>query len=110
MSESSLVLGATIPEVDTVTELYESPATGAGTVISAFTVTNNTASSASFKAYIYGSTGDALLAIAPMTVVVPDAFSATPSAVNHVVPPGGTIRAENSAADSLVFNISGRQQ
>ena len=43
-------------------------------------------------------------------IVVIDKFDSAPSMINQVVPAGGTIRAENSAGDSLSFYATGREQ
>lgn len=110
MPDSILVLSEQISSVDTIADLYQSPAGGQGTIITACTVANNTTSSASFKMYIYSSSGDMLQALVPMSIVVPDRFNSCPSAVNHVIPPGGSLRAENSASNSLSFTVSGRNQ
>ena len=109
MTDSTLVLNATVLGIDTITEIYEAPS-GAGVIISAFTVSNSTASSVSYKAYIYAADGSANQPIVPQTIVVLDRFSSAPSAVNHVIPPGGSLRVENSASNSLSFTVSGRVQ
>ena len=110
MPDSVLVNAQKIAAADTVVSLYVSPASGQGTVITAMTVSNSTNSSASYKAYIYDSTEAMVDAIVPMKIVVRDRYDLAPSAVNHVIPAGGSLRAENSAANSLSFTLSGREQ
>jgi hypothetical protein len=110
MADSTLVLNATVLGIDTITEIYEAPPGSAGVIISAFTVSNSTASSVSYKAYIYAADGSTNQPIVPQTIVVLDRFSSAPSAINHVIPAGGSLRVENSAASSLSFTVSGRVQ
>jgi len=110
VTDSILVLGTELGNADTITQLYQSPSGGQGTVITACTVANNTNSSVSFKLYIYSQTGEVISAIVPMSIVVPDRYNSCASAVNHVVPAGGTIRAECSEANSLAFTITGSEQ
>lgn len=110
MSDSILVNAQLIDTADTVTALYTSPSSGAGTLITAFTVSNNSTASASYKAYIYDSTGSLVNAVVPMKIVVRDRYDLAPSAINHVIPAGGSLRVENSTAYSLSFTLSGREQ
>ena len=109
-NDKVLIPNTTISTVDTITSLYTSPSAGAGTVIRSFTVSNNSAASASYKAYIFDSTGTVVGAIVPMKIVVKDRFDSAPSAVNQTIPAGGTLRAENSTASALNFYMSGLEQ
>ena len=110
MAESTLILNEKISSADTISTLYESPASGSGTVISALTVTNDSESSASYKIYIVGV--DAVIGdpLVPQTIVVKDKASAAATAVNHTIPAGGSLRAENSTANALSFYMSGLKQ
>ena len=111
MADTPLINNTKISAADTVTELYLSPAAGLGTIVNAFTATNDSGlASVSYKAYIYDITGATVSAVIPQTIVVKDRFHAGQSIVNQVVPAGGTIRVENSAADGLNFYASGREQ
>jgi hypothetical protein len=109
-NDKVLIQNSTISSVDTITILYTSPVSGEGTIIRSFTVSNNSAASASYKAYIYDSGGSAVGAIVPMKIVVKDRFDSAPSAVNQTIPAGGTLRAENSTSDALDFYMSGLEQ
>ena len=109
-NDKVLIQNSTISSADTITTLYTSPSEGDGTVIRSFTVSNNSAASASYKAYIYDSAGAAVGAIVPMKIVVKDKFDSAPSAVNQTIPAGGTLRAENSTASALNFYMSGLEQ
>ena len=110
MTVAAIIVNKTISTVDTIEVLYSAPTAGLGTVITALTVSNNSGASASYKAYIYDSTGTAVNAIIPLTIVVKDRFSSAASAVNQVIPAGGTLRAENSTASALNFYMSGIEQ
>jgi len=110
MTEKTLIANDTVGTVDTITTLYTSPSSGLGTVIRALTVSNNSLTSASYKAYIYDSSGSAVAAIAPLKIIVRDRFDSAASAVNQVIPAGGTLRAENSTANALSFFMSGLEQ
>ena len=110
MADTVIISNTTISAIDSVTVLYTASAAGLGTVINAFTATNSSASSVTYKAYIYDITGSVVSAVIPQTIVVKDRFHAGASIVNQVVPAGGTIRVENSAANGLNFYCSGREQ
>jgi len=110
MADSVIINNTKITAVDTITTLYTSPVSGAGTIITAFTVSNNSSASVSYKAYILDATGSAVEAIVPQKIVVKDRFDSAPSIINQVVPSGGAIRAENSTGDALNFFATGREQ
>lgn len=111
MAETALIINAKIATADTVTKLYDSPSGGSGTVISAVSVTNDSSASASYKIYIFDENqvvvGDPIV---PQTIVVKDKSSPGATAVNQTIPPGGSLRAENSTANALGFYISGLEQ
>lgn len=110
MADTPIIINETIAAVDSITTLYSSPATGFGTLITAFTASNDGGpASVSYKGYIYDSAGTPM-AVIPQTIVVKDRFHSGPSMVNQTVPPGGTIRVENSAANGLNFYATGREQ
>ena len=108
--DSAIIQNVTVAGVDIITALYLSPADGSGTIVTAFTATNDTAASVSYKGYIYNSLGTLVGTVIPQTIVVLDKFSSAPSMVNQVIPAGGTLRVENSAADGLNYYATGREQ
>lgn len=110
MADTPIVENAKISTSDTITALYTSPVGGDGTIITAFTASNNSGINASYKAYIFDASGDTVDPIIPFKIVIRDRFDSGPSIVSQVVPPGGTIRAENNTADSLSFYVTGREQ
>ena len=110
MADIPIIINQTIAAVDSIATLYSSPDTGSGTLITAFTATNCTTTGVSYLAYIVSSSGSADCSIIPFTIVGRDKFHSGPSMVNETVPPGGTIRVENSAANGLNFYATGREQ
>lgn len=95
--------------VDTVQSFYTSPAGAGGTLITAFTATNDNGANASYKAYIYDSTGATKLAVIPQTIVIRKKASLGSPIVNQLIPAGGTLRMETSATDAIVFRVSGKE-
>ena len=93
--------------VDTVQTAYTAPATK-NTVIDMFTLTNNSAVNASYKAYIKSSTG-VLSPIIPFKIVVWGENDLGAGIVNQVIPAGGSLQIESSALTSLYLTVSGRE-
>jgi hypothetical protein len=108
--DAPIISNTKISAPDVITTLYTSPSSGGGTIVTAFTVSNNSTASAYYKAYIYDSTGAVVDPVIPLKIVVRDRFDVGASIVNQVVPAGGTIRAENSTGDALNFYATGREQ
>lgn len=80
------------------------------TLITAFTVTNNTSVNRSYKAYIYDVSGSPSGAVAPLTFVKSNSgYSLVSPLIGHIVPAGGTIRVESSLNDTLIFTATGRE-
>jgi hypothetical protein len=109
MAETILVNNRKVSDVDTITTIYTAPTSGGGTVITAFTVSNSSTASVSYKAYILDVIGDAVDPVVPLKIVVKDKFDSAPSIINQVITSGGTLRVENSTGDSLSFYVSGRE-
>lgn len=110
MTDSVLVSNFKTAGANTVESIYTAPTDGAGTIITAFTASNDTTSSVFYKGYIYDQAGTVVNSIIPLTIVVRDKFHGGPSIVNQVIPAGGSLRVENSASGSLNYNVSGREQ
>ena len=89
-----------------IEHFYTSPG---GTLITAFTATNNTDANQSYKAYIYAASGIALEAVTPRKIIIRDKFDSGSGIVNHLIPSGGSLRIESSAASSIVFRVSGKE-
>ena len=110
MASTSLALNKRNTIADTIESIYLSPPQGAGTVILAFTASNDTTSSKSYKAYIFDSSGSLVSSVIPQTIVVRDRASPGSTIINQTIPAGGTLRVESSAANSLNFIVSGLEQ
>jgi hypothetical protein len=109
MAETVIVNGAQNSLTDTIESFYSSPTTGAGTRITAFTASNNTESSKTYKGYIYDASATALPAVVTQKIIVPDRFDLGPSIVGQVIPPGGTLRMESSLASSIAYRVTGNE-
>lgn len=97
---------------DNIESFYSAVSSGSGgngARITAFTASNNTIQSASYKAYIYDSSGALIEAIIPMKIVVRDRFDLGPSIVSQIIPPGGSLRMESSTANSIAFRVTGKE-
>ena len=92
---------------DSIQQFYVSPTAGDGTVITAFSAINNSGVNASYKAYIYNSAGDEVEPVIPTKIVVRNRFDVAPSITNQLIPNGGSLRMESSAAGSISFRVSG---
>lgn len=110
MTDKVIINNSQISAVDTVTTLYTSPTGGQGTIITAFTITNVITTGVSYQIYIADSTGVVSCPIVPFKIVARDNFDSPLGLINHVVPAGGTIRAENSTGNGICFYASGREQ
>lgn len=107
MTDVVLVNSAKNTTANTIEVFYTSPSSSDGTLITAFSAVNNSGVNASYKAYIYDSSGTALSPIIPTKIVVRNRFDTAPSITNHLIPNGGTLRMESSAANSITFRVSG---
>ena len=104
-NEFTLIENTQNSAADTIESLFVA---SANTRILNFTVTNNYGSNQTYRAYIYGAEDETALATTPLKIVVWDGYDLSPPIIGHVVPAGGSIRTESSAANSLVFRATGR--
>jgi hypothetical protein len=109
MTEIILVNSAQNASANAIQIFYTSPTGQGGTLINAFTATNNTSSNKTYKAYIYDSSGTALTAVIPQKIVVRDKFDLGPSIVGQLIPAGGTLRMESNEAASIAFRVTGNE-
>lgn len=110
MTEKVLVFNAQNNVADEIAIIYTSPSSGAGTRITAFTASNDTTSSKTYKAYIYSATSSLEKSVIPQTIVVRDRADYGASIVNQVIPAGGTLRVESSEENSINFYVTGIEQ
>jgi len=94
---------------NTVEVFYTSPSGGDGTVITAFTATNNTGSNRSYKAYIFDATGNLLDAIIPLKIIIRNKTDLGSPIINHFIPENGTLRMESDLESSIAFRVSGKE-
>lgn len=109
MTDKVLVFNAQSAAADTIESVYVSPATGRGTKLKSFTASNDTATSQSYKAYIYNAAGVAVSPVIPFTVVVKDRADYGASIIGQVIPAGGSLRIESSNAAGLNFYVTGAE-
>jgi len=77
---------------DTPESMYTSPATGKGTIISAFTAANNSLSNKSYRAYIVSKGELPVNPQRPFKIVIWDDEPDLGSGIdNQVIPPGGKL-------------------
>ena len=94
---------------DTVEIFYTDDGTDNGTIIDAFTASNSSTSNKSYKAYITSSGGTVANPQQPFQVVVWGELDLGSGVVNQLIPPGGTLSMEASAANSIYFTVSGKK-
>jgi len=93
----------------TIEVMYTSPSNSSagGTLIKAFTASNITGINASYVAYIVGTSGDTSQPDIPFQVVTRFKSDLAAAIVNQIIPKGGTLRVETSAAGAITFRVSG---
>ena len=92
------------------TTQYVSP-TGTRAIIDKATITNTTATTATFSANLVsngGSASDANLIIDARAIAAGECYTC-PELVGHILEPGGFISTLASAANTLTLRISGRE-
>jgi hypothetical protein len=105
-NEFTLVENAQNGVANTIETIY--PATD-NTIITTFTATNNTGVNRSYRAYIYDSSGNVTGATVPLKFVTSNrGYDLAPAIVGHIIPSGGSLRVESSAASSIQFRVTGR--
>ena len=109
MATTVLVNSVQNNTANAIETFYTSPSDGAGTIITAFTATNNAGSNRTYKAYIFDSSGSTLEAVTPLKKIIRNKFDPGSSIVNHIIPAGGTLRMESDLADSIVFRVTGNE-
>lgn len=107
MANNVIVNSVTNSIANTIQKIYDAPPNG--TIITAWTATNNTGSNRLYKAYIYDASETLLQAIIPLKIIIRDRFDLGSGITNQFVPGGGSIRVESDLADSIVFRVSGNE-
>lgn len=109
MANQVLVNSEQSAAANTVEQFYTSPASGGGTLITAFTATNNTNANHFYKAYIFDSTGTVLEAVTPQKIIIRDKFDLGSGIINQLIPAGGTLRMESDQVSTIVWRVSGKE-
>ncbi len=78
------------------------------TIIKAVTVTNTTGVNASYVMNIVPSSGDVGNPEIPFRVVIRQKSDLGAELIGHVIPKGGTLRAESSLAGSIAYRVTGQ--
>lgn len=105
MAEEILVFNARNTLPDTIQSFFTAEV---DTQILAFTASNNSTASVTYKAYIFSEAGATQAAI-PQKPVVRDRFDLGPSIVGLLIPAGGSLHMETSTAEALSFNVVGQE-
>ncbi len=87
---------------------FLSPATGAGTLITAVVASNATTIDRTYQAYIVSSGGTATNPQVPTRTIVKKKTDVPEELAGQVIPEGGTLQFESSAIGSITFTVSGR--
>ena len=96
--------------VDTPQTVYTAPVSpSTGTTIDSFTASNTSAVNASYKAYIVSASGTAINPQKPFQIVVFGEIDLGSGIVGQAIPPGGSLRVEASAINSIYFTVTGRE-
>ena len=106
MATTTLVNSVSNAQANTIQSFYTSPAGGGGTIITAFTATNNTGASASYRAYIVDSSGVIKGAVLPLKVVIRNRFDPGNAIVNQVIPQGGSLQMETNIIGAIDFHVT----
>lgn len=105
-NEFTLIDGLQNSASATVEVMYPAPN---NTIITSFTVSNNTGVNHSYRAYIYDASGVSNGATTPIKFITSNrGYDLAPSIVGHIVPAGGSIRTESSTGGTLIFRATGR--
>lgn len=107
MTDIVLVNSESNDAANTIKSFYVSPSSKDGTLITAFSATNSSGANASYKAYIFDSSGTVLDPVVPLKIVVRNRFDLAPTITNQLIPNGGSLRMESSAIGSITFRVSG---
>lgn len=94
---------------DTPETFYTSPINGFGTIITNFTASNDIGITRSYQAYIVESGDTAVIPVVPPRNLVANRTDVSPEMAGQLIPAGGTLQMESSAADSISFTVSGRE-
>lgn len=107
MTDIVLVPSSQNATADTIETFYTSPSSSDGTLITAFSASNNSGANAWYEAYIYDSSGAAVGAVIPTKIVIRDKSDLGAAITNQLIPNGGSLRMKTSLAGAIDFRVSG---
>ncbi len=113
-TQATLVNGVSITIATTPTALYSSPdsiapTSGKGTVITAFTISNSSLTSVTYKCWVVPSgsvVGDAFLLV-PTRTIKTLKTDVPYEVVSHIMPANSTLYVECSSASAVNVRVSG---
>lgn len=105
MTTQRLITNLPNTVANTIQTLYTAPLEGNGILITAFTASNTSDINASYIVYIDNSSSEP---IKPFQIVIRNKIDYGLGVVNHLIPPGFSLKIESSAANSIYFNVTGR--
>lgn len=109
-TQKTLVNGVFTATADTPINVYTSPATGDGTMITAFTVGNGTSLNATYKTWVVpsgSSVGDEFLLVPERTIKTGAPTDVPYEVVGHFMPVSSSLFIESDTVNSLGFRVSG---
>lgn len=104
-----LVRDFTSTLADTIEIAYTSPIGGSGSVVTAFTATNATSVNRIHSTYIFGSDGVLVKKLISDERLIRNKSSFGGEIVNQALDAGETIRVESDLADSISWNLTGKE-
>lgn len=107
----SILVNAVNEQADTPLSIYSSPPRnqGNGTLITAFTATNNATSNRSYKAYIVEEGQQPIVPQRPFRIVLWGDIDLGTGLEGQVIPPGGSLYVECNQPNSVYFTMSGKE-
>lgn len=109
IKDIQIVSNKTNEASDTLETFYTAPSNLDGVRIDSFTAANNSLSNKAYKAYIVDKDGDSINPQIPYRIVVWEEKDLGIGIVGQLIPPGGTLRMECNAANSVYFTVSGKE-
>lgn len=105
----SLLVNEVNDAADTPQSIYQANANGNGTLITAFTATNNSTSNKSYKAYITKPDESPVVPQRPFRIIIWGDIDLGTGLDGQVIPAGGSLYVECNEANSVYFTMSGKE-
>jgi len=109
-NDKQLVSSFQSENANTAETIYPVPATATGgTLITAVSVANSSGTDRTYKAYIVNGIAQGTLPQVPIRTVIDGKTDIPVELLGQVIPFGGTLQFESSAATSIDITVSGRE-